>query len=128
MSQNQRDLEENSLIVEALDNTTHVGNGTDVERDLEVYTKECKNSCKGIAAGRCMALNCKGYRKLGASEADPKPSSLRPKRDLFYSTGCDNQKSEMNNLLTNIQSNLGARCRSLLNAPRKMTCFSTTSC
>ena len=128
MSQNQRDLEEEPVVVEALDNTTHVANSTDTERDLASYPGYCANSCRGIAEGRCMALNCRGYRKLGASEDESKSSSLRPKRDLFYSTGCDNQKSEMNNLLTNIQSNLGARCRSLLNAPRKMTCFSTTSC
>jgi hypothetical protein len=131
MSQNQRDLEENSAVsaVEALDTSTHGGNSTDVDRDLSTsYPRSCANSCAGIAAGRCMALNCLGYRKLSESEANSKPSSLRPKRDLFYSTSCENQKSEMRNLLTNIQSGLGARCRALLNAPRNMTCFSSANC
>lgn len=121
MSQNQRDLSVSNSTVKSDDvslvddyNTTHT------DRDLKTYPRYCANSCKGIAAGRCMALNCKKYRQ--------RRTSLRPKRDLFYSTSCDNQKSEMNNLLTNIQNQLSPQCRSLLNAPRKMTCFNADQC
>jgi hypothetical protein len=126
MSQNQRDLEDHST-VEVLGNSTQIGNNTDMDRDLQSYPGYCKNNCNGYATGRCMALNCRGYRKSREME-EAKSSSLRPKRNLFYSTSCENQKSEMNNLLTNIQSQIGPRCKALLNAPRKMSCYSTTLC
>lgn len=127
MSKNQRDLEDSSVAEVELHNSTEIGNSTNVDRDLQSYPGYCANNCAGYATGRCMALNCKGYCKSRAT-AESKASSLRPKRDLFYSTGCDNQKSEMNNLLTNIQSQLGPRCKALLNAPHKMTCYGTELC
>ena len=126
MSSNQRDLEGTSDVA-VISNSTLSDNSTDldVDRDLATsYPRYCANNCAGYATGRCMALNCRGYRRATA-ESQP---SLRPKRDLFYSTSCDNQKSEMNNLLTNIQNELGPRCRSLLNAPRKMSCYGTELC
>jgi hypothetical protein len=127
MSKNQRNLEDASD-VELFHNSTLHGNSTDVNRDLNTnYPGYCANNCAGYVSGRCMALNCKGYRNRRTA-ADSKSSSLRPKRDLFYATSCDNQKSEMNNLLTNIQNQLGPRCKALLNAPRKMTCYGTELC
>jgi hypothetical protein len=124
MSKNQRDLEDSSA-VEVLGSITEMGNSTDVDRDLQSYPGYCANNCAGYASGRCMALNCKGYRR---EMEEAKSSSIRPKRDLFYATSCDNQKSEMNNLLTNIQNEIGPRCKALLNAPRKMTCYGTELC
>ena len=136
MSQNQRALRSSNSTIRndddedddfvEVNNSTQVGNITDIDRDLATYPRYCANTCAGYVTGRCMALNCKGYRRRTTVES--KSSSLRPKRDLFYSTGCDNQKSEMNNLLTNIRNEVGARCQSLLNAPRKMTCFNTDQC
>jgi hypothetical protein len=135
MSQNQRDLEDNNSTVEneegefvEVNNSTRIGDATDIDRDLAItYPRYCANNCAGYSTGRCMALNCKGYRERRTSD-ESKVSSLRPKRDLFYATSCENQKSEMNNLLTNIQNEVGSRCKALLNAPRKLTCFSTDSC
>jgi hypothetical protein len=101
MSKNQRDLGNNSA-AEVLGSITQMGNSTDVDRDLQSYPGYCKNNCNGYVSGRCMALNCKGYRK-SIEAAESKSTSLRPKRDLLYATICDNQKSEMNNLLTNFQ-------------------------
>jgi hypothetical protein len=126
MSKNQRDLEDSST-VDLISNSTEIGNSTAVDRELQSYPGFCANNCKGYAVGRCMALNCKGYRK-NRDMAESKTSSLRPKRDLFYSTNCDNQKSEMNNLLTNVQSQLGPRCKALLNAPRTMSCYGSELC
>lgn len=136
MSQNQRDLEdgnstasnEDDALVEVNSNITQIADDTDTDRDLATsYPRYCANNCKGYATGRCMALNCKGYRQRRTT-AESKSSSLRPKRDLFYSTSCENQKSEMNNLLTNIRNEVGPRCKALLAAPRKMTCFDAATC
>lgn len=131
MSQNQRDLEGSNTTIQTDDDTfVEVNNSTQVDginRDLATYPRYCANSCAGYTTGRCMALNCKGYRQRRTT-AESKSSALRPKRDLFYSTSCENQKSEMNNLLTNIRNEVGPRCQSLLNAPRKMTCFNTDRC
>lgn len=121
MSKNQRNLQDSAAV------GAEISNSTNVDRDLQSYPGYCANNCAGYAPGRCMALNCKGYRK-SRETAESKPLSLRPRRDLFYSTGCDNQKSEMNNLLTNIQNELGPRCKALLNAPRNMTCYGTELC
>jgi hypothetical protein len=136
MSQNQRDLEGSNATIQNdddtfvdINNSTQVRDSTDIDRGLVTYPRYCANSCRGYATGRCMALNCKGYRhQQRRTTIDSKSSSLRPKRNLFYSTSCENQKSEMNNLLTNIRNEVGPRCQSLLNAPRKMTCFDADLC
>ena len=129
MSKNQRDLLEddsstaNSTLMDFSSN-----NSTGVDRDLQSYPGYCANNCAGYAPGRCMALNCRGYRARRETSEYKSSSKLRPSRDLFYSTSCDNQKSEMNNLLTNIQNEIGPRCKALLNAPRKMSCYGTELC
>jgi hypothetical protein len=89
-------------------------------RELQTYPRECANSCRTYPAGRCMALNCRGYRR-GLMEST---------RELFWSTPCENQKSEVRNLLTNIANNnqVGASCKaSLLQAPQ-MDCYSNVDC
>lgn len=136
MAQNQRDLDgtmgipSDDSVVDVLQNsTTRDGNSIDVDRELVTYPRYCANRCKGYAPGRCLAMKCRGYRQRRTNTVGSTPLSLRhAQRDLFYSTGCSNQISEMKNLLRNIRRQLGRRCRSLLNAPRKMTCFNTDDC
>jgi hypothetical protein len=135
MAQNQRYLESNSdnlnddSNIDVLRNSTqNDNNNIDTDRDLKTYRGFCSSKCAGYATGRCLALKCRGYRQR-RTEGDGSKSSLRPiQRAVFYATGCDNQKSEMNNLFNNMQHELGPRCKSLLNAPRNMTCYNTDDC
>jgi hypothetical protein len=132
MAQHQRilkmdsDIPRNESKVDVLRNSTQNANNIDTDRDLMTYRAFCANRCKGYAPGRCLAMKCRGYRQRHTKDIESQlpQSSLRPPhRNLFYSTSCDNQRSEINNLFTNLQHELGPRCNSLLNAPRKMTCF-----
>ena len=115
------------------------------DRELKSYPNYCKSKCAGIAAGRCLAAKCKRYRHRRTAVDNhnndhPPPTFLRssssssppmtPERELYYSTSCSNQKSEMTNLLNNmvLQKKLGPRCGSLLSAPRTMTCSAAELC
>ena len=118
------------------------------DRELKSYPNYCKSKCAGIAAGRCLAAKCQRYRHrrtavdhhnhndlplpptlLRSSSSSSSPPMI-PERELYYSTSCSNQKSEMTNLLNNmvLQKKLGPRCGSLLSAPRTMTCSAAVPC
>lgn len=119
MSINQRQLRGESDLNEenAADSTSNV---VDDEARKLSYSRYCANSCRWYATGRCLALNCKGYRR----------SVMETMRELFWSTNCENQKSEVNNLLNNMANNneVGENCKILLRSSRKLTCFSNVEC
>jgi hypothetical protein len=119
-----------AMIVEGTSsNSIPTGNNTDVHRELPSYPGSCANNCRGYTTGRCMALNCVGYRqRRSMMESFTSLVGRKHDRDLFWATGCDTQKQEANNLLTNIQSQVGPRCKALLNAPRGLKCYSTANC
>ena len=88
MAGNQRQLRGNDID----DVGNNVGNNVidtmdDQDRGLTTYRAYCANSCAGYARGRCLALNCKGYRR----------NVMETTQELFWSTNCENQKSEVNN-------------------------------
>ena len=119
MAGNQRQLRGNDIADVGL-NVTDAIVVEDEARELVTYRAYCANSCAGYARGRCLALNCIGYRR----------SVMESMRELFWSTNCENQKSEVNNLLTNmVNSNqFGQTCKALLMAPRLLTCYSNVLC
>jgi hypothetical protein len=113
MSQNQRMRRlrsEESVVVE----TVHR------DRELPFYSAKCANSCAGFVKGKCLAVNCKGYRRglLATIMA----------RELYRTTDCNNQKSELNNALNNLRNEVSSTCRAVLEAPRTMTCFTDEDC
>lgn len=120
MSGNQRLLRGNDIDkdqeVDSITNAVVDGKA----RELRTYAAYCANSCAGYARGRCLALNCVGYRR----------SVMESMRALFWSTNCENQKSEVNNLLNNMCNNneVGDNCKSYLMAPRQLSCYSNVEC
>jgi hypothetical protein len=75
--------------------STHTNSSIDVSRELTVNPVSCANNCRGYATGRCMALNCIGYRQRRRSMIESFTSIITRRqhdRDLFWATGCDNQK------------------------------------
>jgi hypothetical protein len=90
------------------------------ERQLQTWPRECANPCAGVLPGRCLAAKCKGYRRT-LVDSIMSIAQLND-RNLYWATNCENQKSEVNNLLNNIKWQVGPRCRSLIDAPREMTC------
>jgi hypothetical protein len=121
MSGYQRHLRGNDIADEGTD---IIEEGTAAEDDeargLRTYAAYCANSCAGYAKGRCLALNCVGYRR----------SVMESVRELFWSSNCDNQKSEVNNVLNNIVNNqqVSNNCKSYIMAPRQLTCYSNVYC
>ena len=100
-------------------------------RNLAYYPPSCKNKCKGYASKCCLAVNCKGYRRERNNVRGLLygPEDLHdPGRNLYYSTSCDNQKSEMNNWLNNLAYQVSLNCSIVLRAPRNMTCFEDMNC
>jgi hypothetical protein len=134
MSMNQRhtralrgnETNHDDAMMEGID-STGAGNNIDVTREL-AYPRQCANNCRAYPAGRCMALNCYGYRQRRSMLESIASLVGQGDRDLFWATNCDNQKSEVNNLLNNLQYQFGPRCRSLLNAPRILECYSDVDC
>jgi hypothetical protein len=86
------------------------------------YPTSCANSCAGFATGTCKALNCKGYRRRTMRNSKD--------RELFWATDCNNQISELNNLMTNLRNTAGlsARCKDYLALSRTYQCFTTEKC
>jgi hypothetical protein len=86
------------------------------------YPNSCANSCAGFATRTCKALNCKGYRRREMRE--------RKKRGLFWATDCNNQISELNNLMTNLRNTAGftTKCKDYLALSRKYECFTDDLC
>jgi hypothetical protein len=133
MSIQQRQLlrgnDDNGPLI-TISNATDVGT-SDNGRRLPTYPAQCANSCAGYAKGRCFALNCMGYRRrTTTTTTTTMAKEWMSSRELFWATPCENQKSEVHNLLNNICVNnqVGANCKKLLSAPRKMTCFSNVKC
>jgi hypothetical protein len=121
MAGNQRQLRGNDIVDDGNVLTDAVVTDEDNNaRELKTYPAYCANSCAGYAKGWCLALNCVGYRR----------SVMESMRELFWSTNCENQKSEVNNLLNNMCNNnqVGQSCKSFVMAPRTMTCFSNVEC
>jgi hypothetical protein len=122
MSGYQRHLRGNDIVDEgnAVIDVTNAFVVDDEARGLRTYAAYCANRCAGYAKGRCLALNCGGYRR----------SVMESVRELFWSTNCENQKSEVNNVLNNIVNNqqVSNNCKSYLMAPRQLTCYSNVAC
>lgn len=108
-------------------------------RDLATYPAYCKNTCQLFPPKRCLAVACKGYRReritvrglMGDAVNSNHPNTggwSDRERDLFYSTSCSNQKSEMKNWLNNLAYQVSFNCSKLLRAPRNMTCFDDSLC
>jgi hypothetical protein len=110
-------------------------------RRLPSYPAWCDEKCKGFTKGRCQGRHpdCDGYRRLEDSKVSSiantaetvpllqeksKGISLPNIRDLFKSTTCEGQISELNTALNNLGPSLSSQCRSVLNAPREFTCLS----
>ena len=93
----------------------------EINTSRELYPNSCANSCAGFAPKTCKALNCIGYRR---ALMDIK------KRELFWASGCNNQITEMNNLITNMRNGPGftTNCKNYLALSRKYECFTTQYC
>ena len=119
MVSKQRQLRGSDAVDEdsTLDGVSVVGNE---DRELKTYPRFCASRCAGWAAGTCLAAYCKGFRR----------SLVESIRELFWSTNCDNQKSEVNNLFKNMANNneVGPRCKQVLQGPRSMECYSNVNC
>ena len=99
-----------------------ITNAVDNKARELTYPRYCANRCSGYATGRCLALTCVGYRRNLAESA----------RELFWSTNCDNQKSEVRNLFNNMANvdDLDEGCKASLRATGTddMHCFSNVDC
>jgi hypothetical protein len=111
-------------------------------RKLQGYPSWCAEKCKGFVRGRCLGRHpdCDGYRRLEESNFTA-PASTRdtapvepekskrvtlPKfRDLFKSTTCQGQISELNTALNNLGPSLSSQCQTVLNSQREYTCLDT---
>jgi len=91
------------------------------QREL-AYPNYCANNCAGQAPRRCMAVNCVGYRKRSLVE--------EMTRSLFWATDCNNQISELNNLINNMRNTAGFSqgCRQFLEQQRTYNCFTNAYC
>lgn len=118
MSQNQRNLRgADEKGAEAF--TEYAEEEGEEGKQRELWPNYCANRCSGFTPRRCMALNCVGYRRRG----------LEMTRNLFWSTDCNNQISELNNLITNFRNNgLSAGCRQFLEQQRQYNCFTNSNC
>ena len=78
------------------------------------WPNSCANRCAGFTAKTCKALNCVGYRR----------------RSLFWASDCNNQISEVNNLLNNLRENGGFSdsCWFYLSLDRIYNCFTDEYC
>jgi hypothetical protein len=109
------------------ENSTALADGPDVDtgiidRELQYYPNYCANNCAGFAPRKCRAVNCVGYRRRGMVETMT--------RSLFWATDCNNQISELNNLINNMRNVNGfsAGCKSFLGQSRTYNCFTNESC
>jgi hypothetical protein len=102
-------------------------------RKLPVYPAWCEQKCVGFADGTCIGRHpsCNGYRQLHEQEDSsmatiPKPYSFyRSLRDLFVSTTCQGQITELNNALNNLKPSLSTQCQTVLDSQREFTCLTT---
>ena len=126
MSGNQRQLRGNNSWDggDIITDSVSMDNEDESQRQLANYPAYCAYRCAGYAPTRCLALNCKGYRRQHHRVM------MESIRELFWSTNCENQKSEVNNLLNNICNNnqVSHNCKSYLMQPRTMTCYSNVDC
>ena len=140
LSQNQRrglrDTESNQINDMSMEDDRI---NTGKNRSLAYYPPSCKSKCQGYASKCCLVVNCKGYRRkrsyvrglldstYGSNNTDTDKWN-DPERALFYSTSCNNQKTEMKNWLNNLANQVSFNCSKVLRAPRNMTCFNSTQC
>jgi hypothetical protein len=99
------------------------------DRELQTHARDCARQCAGYVTGYCVAAKCIGYRRRMMD--DTTTSTIMDKQDdrhLYWATPCENQKSEMNNLLNNLGFQVSAKCKRLLDRPRLMTCIYNAVC
>lgn len=89
------------------------------DRELSSYPPKCKKSCAGYTSGYCMVADCKKYRRRGLREVG---------RDLDWSSDCAGRMKQLNDALNRVKSSLSSSCRTLVNAPRYMSCMTEHEC
>jgi hypothetical protein len=98
------------------------------DRELQTHPRDCGRQCAGYVTGYCVSARCIGYRRSMMNNATTSTTIAQDDRNLYWATPCENQKSEMNNLLNNLGYRVSARCKRLLDRPRTMTCIYNAVC
>jgi hypothetical protein len=110
-------------------------------RQLQTFPSWCAEKCKGFAKGHCQGQHdrCDGYRRLDDGETVSAPSTLIsneaiapasapvtetvfPKARNLVAT-CDEGISQVNTALNTLATQVSPQCRSVLMAPREVTCL-----
>jgi hypothetical protein len=92
------------------------------DQNRALWPNYCANNCAGFYPRTCKALNCVGYRRRSLLHTMT--------RGLFWATNCQNQISELNNLLNNMRNNNGFSdsCKWYLGLERQYNCFTNERC
>lgn len=84
------------------------------------FPTKCKNLCAGVATGRCLAVDCKGYRRRNlVGEQDER--YLLSGASFTCTQQVDYINTELNKLASGTQ--VSSSCKTLLSKPRGVTCF-----
>lgn len=94
---------------------------TDPQHRTLANGAKCKNLCAGVATGRCLAVDCKGYRRRSLIGEEQDDRNLLSGASFTCTQQVDYINAELNKLASGNQ--VSSSCKTFLSRPRSITCF-----